>query len=462
MHAAPPPPPPHQQLAVVHPLVVRVLHRGAAAPLHLPGRPPHRLAHTLPQREAQPPLLAPRQQRQPPARLHRHGAVQVLQRLAPVVTGARWQRLWSRLLARGRCSHQQAVALPLRLAAAIDGRRALFLLLAAAAALACACGTGTGVWVVAQALLPQLEGIPWPRALKAVCRYKPISLELSIACSARGWRLPRAVAACTRCLRLWLLLLDDCWGGGVCLLAALGCSALGASIGTAAVAQRKQHGAALADAIGSCKAAGRSRQNSGQILAVLCCTSCICILSTLCSSEVVGALSCCACCRTPLCAVLLHGAPHHMQALWRVQVRKQTRQRKAEQGAAPPPLVSVSQSSRCRSNQKATAFSRPPATTSSFSMLSLQRSQARRRTALLFRQQGGGCSRLETRPTPGRCSKQGGCSQPSQAQPLGAARHPGAAHLPRPLRSPPSNHCSSTFTGLVRRRWGMSARLTAS
>jgi len=46
-----------------------------------------------------------------------------------------------------------------------------------------------------------------------------------------------------------------------------------------------------------------------------------------------------------------------------------------------PPLVSVSQSSRCRSNQKATALSRPSSTTSSFSMLSLQTAVAGGRTS---------------------------------------------------------------------------------
>jgi len=42
----------HQQLTVVNPLIVGVLHRGATSPLDLPGSPFHEPTHSLPQLEA--------------------------------------------------------------------------------------------------------------------------------------------------------------------------------------------------------------------------------------------------------------------------------------------------------------------------------------------------------------------------------------------------------------------------
>lgn len=77
----------HQEFAVVHTLDVRILHRCAAPPLLLPGRPRDLLPHALPQRKVEPAGLAPDHHAHGLAGPHGHAKVQGLHGLAPVVRG---------------------------------------------------------------------------------------------------------------------------------------------------------------------------------------------------------------------------------------------------------------------------------------------------------------------------------------------------------------------------------------
>lgn len=255
-------PGPHQQVAVVDPLEVRVLNRGAAAPLHLPWGPPHILPHPLPQREAHFALLPPRQQRHAATRLQVHRTLEVLQGLAPVVPRprSRWRSRWCRSWqlrgvggapASACCRHRMGL---LVLRGGSSGQRrgcCLLLLLYHCCRLfsyrCCCCCETAAIEIISEAQLSQLEHIAGPGPHKAGRWQEPTLAINGAAALGSSWRGCLLLAAAN-----WMLLLllvgscSVCAAGRRCFCSR--CRA-GAAAGSTLLCL---HHAALADAIRRC------------------------------------------------------------------------------------------------------------------------------------------------------------------------------------------------------------------